>query len=392
MTVDRTGPKFDEEFWLAVHRRAERVRELVVEEIDAAERMVFSDAEASEDAAAAGHNVVPVFTEPFWEEVESRAHRVRSLAAESLAAAEARLVGDDTVPVTTISHRPTSRRTPTLRNLGRSLNLQRSDAFGFVAALLAAILLVPQLIAPVWSNAGVEPPKIIKIMLIGDKNRAEQRASEAEREQGSAEATQSSDGSSDRPAPPDSESSGGPSAGEAGTAGTSPTGEEGTKGTPGQGTPGPNQSGTPGAVVAASPTPASSPSPPAPPPTPPAAPLDVKAVAVRHDAIRISWTDASADETAFLIERLVPDGAPASVQRVGKDASRLLWDNLTPETRTCFRVRSLGEGGRSEWAPSAAPGYVCATTLAAPADTPGQSGGPAAPPLQPPPSPVAPPA
>ena len=35
------GPEFNEEFWRVVHQRAERVRELVLGEIEAAEHLVF---------------------------------------------------------------------------------------------------------------------------------------------------------------------------------------------------------------------------------------------------------------------------------------------------------------------------------------------------------------
>ena len=387
---DQRTPEFGEEFWLAVHRRAERVRELVLEEIEQAERMVFSEADSSAAVAADGHNVVPVFTDPFWDEVETRARRVRAMAAESLAEAEDRLLGDERVPVTTISPRPASGFGATLRNLGRTLNLQRSDAFGFVAALLAAVLLVPQLIAPVWSNAGVEPPSILRFILIGDKNRVEEQASETEAEEGSIDSTESSAEVSSAAAPPEGTSSGGGAEAEAGAEGISPTGEGGAQGAAAQGPPGPGQSGDPGAAAAASPTPASSPSPAPIPAAPPAAPLGVKAVAASPFAIQITWTDASADEIAFQIDRRVPDGAPASVERVGKDVTSFLWTNLAPETRACFRVRAVGESVRSEWAPAAAPGYACATTPAAPAEPP--AAGPPAPQPQASPSPAAPPA
>jgi uncharacterized membrane protein YgcG len=388
-----TRPHFDEAFWLAVHRRAERVREFALAEIEEAERKVFSEAaDVTEIAAAAEHNVVPVFTEPFWEEVETRARRVRTLAAESLVAAEDQLLGDEEVAVTSIADRRV-RAGSGFRNLGRTLNLQRSDAFGFVAALLAAILLVPQVIAPVWSNAGVDPPKILKFMLIGDKYRVEDQASDRESEDGSIDSGQSSGGSSDGGTAAEGASSGGGSAAESGADGTSPNGEGGTVGTAGEGTPGPGQSGATGAAVAATPSPASSPTPAPPPPATPAAPLEVHAIAVSPSAIQVTWTDASADEIAFQVDRRVPDGAPPSIQRVGKDVTSFLWTNLAPESRACFRVRSLGEAGRSEWAPAAAPGYACATTPAAPAEPPGEStGGPPAPQPQAPPSPAAPPA
>jgi hypothetical protein len=366
------------------------VRGLVLEEIEQAERMVFSEADSSAAVAADGRNVVPVFTDPFWDEVETRARRVRAMAAESLAEAEDRLLGDEQVPVTTISPRPASGFGATLRNLGRTLNLQRSDAFGFVAALLAAVLLVPQLIAPVWSNAGVEPPSILRFILIGDKNKVEERASETEAEEGSIDSTESSAEDPSAAAPAEPTSSEGGADAEAGAEGISPTGEGGTQGAAAQGTPGPGQSGEPGSAASASPTPASSPAPAPIPAAPPAAPLGVKAVAASPFAIQITWTDASADEIAFQIDRRVPDGAPASVERVGKDVTSFLWTNLAPETRACFRVRSVGESVRSDWAPAAAPGYACATTPAAPAEPP--AGGPPAPQPQASPSPAAPPA
>jgi fibronectin type III domain protein len=372
------GPEFDEEFWRVVHRRAERVRELVLNEIEQAEHLVFSEGEVVKIPAAATseENVVPVFTEPFWEEVGVRAHRVRNLASETLAAAEERLLNDQEVlaPVAL-----STKRTGTLRNLVRNLPIQRSDAFGFVAALLAAVLLVPQLIAPVMSSAGVQPPKILQFMIIGDKDRKDQLASELEGEGGStngsaAQAETDSDGN-----PVDGTPSSSQGAGAKGTDSVSGPSEGGTSGTPAAGAAGQGQSGASDASPAASPSPSAAPSPAVAAPKPPTAPLEVHAVGVDSKTIRVTWTDISSDETGFQVNREVPDGAPASTERVEKDVTSFVVLNLVPETRACFRVRALNEAGHSDWAPSLAPGYACATTPAAPAETPGQPAGSPAP-------------
>ena len=382
------GPEFNEEFWRVVHRRAERVRVLVLGEIEAAEHLVFSEGEVVRVPAAATseENVVPVFTEPFWEDVESRAQWVRNLAAESLAAAEERLLDEEEVPAPSIV---SVKKTGYLRNLVRNLPIQRSDAFGFVAALLAAILLVPQLIVPVMSNAGVQAPKILQFMVIGENDKNDQPSSQVQDEGGSSNgsASQGAMDSEGNPLPGTQSPSQG--TGASGADAASGIGEGGTNGVAATGAAGPGQSGGSNVDPAASPSPSVSPQPTVPAPKAPTAPLEVHAVAVDSKSIRISWTDISNDETGFQVDRQVPDGAPANVERVVKDLSTFLWANLAPETRACFRVRALNEVGPSDWAPALAPGYVCATTAAAPADPPASPAAPQPEGSPPPPGPSA---
>jgi len=361
------GPEFNEDFWRVVHQRAERVRELVLGEIEAAEHLVFSEGEVVRVPAAATseQNVVPVFTEPFWEDVETRVQRVRNLAAESLAAAEERLLDEVQAPAAAIAP---VKKPASLRSLVRNFSLQRSDAFGFVAALLAAVLLVPQLIAPVMSSAGVQPPKILQFMIVGDNDKSDQQASEVQGEGGSTNGSADPGGEASRSKPVPSAQSPGQGTGVSGSDAVSGTGEGGTNGKAATGAAGSGQGGASNVDPAASPSPSVSPTPALPAPKAPTAPLEVHAVAVDSKSIRISWTDMSNDETGFQVDRQVPDGALASSERVGKDLSNYLWANLAPETRACFRVRAMNEVGSSDWAPVLAPGYVCATTPAVPAE------------------------
>lgn len=374
MSDERRPPAFDDEFWRTVEQRAARVRQFVRDEIEQAEQGAFSEAETlKQPAMVPDGELVPVFTEPFWEEVHRRAQRVRALAVEGLAAAEERLLEDAGAESEVVTTAPA--RVGALSRLGRTFNLQRSDAFGFVAALLAAVLLIPQLIVPVWSSAGVEPPKILRFVLIGDRDNGEQeQSSSSEGEQGATEGAESRNVGSSNGSSTAAES-GGSAAGGAEFTTNAPSGSTGASqdGTD-QGAAGSAQQGADGATVQPSPSPAPSPTSAPPVVSPPAAPLDVHAVAVDSTSIRIVWTDASPDEVGFQVERRVADGAPRSTARTGKDVSSYLWTNLTPETRTCFRVRAIGDAGFSEWAPAAAPGHACATTAAAPVEAPQQPG------------------
>jgi hypothetical protein len=362
-------PDFGEDFWANVNRRAAHVRELALQELNRAEQAIMHIEAPAMASEAADGNVHPVFTEPFWEEVSRRAHRVRELAQASVAEAEERLLGDEDVPEMAPAHtRRIFSGTNPVAVFFRSLSWRRSDILGFAAALLAVVFFLPQLIAPVWSSAGLQPPKILQFALGGaDQKQSTQHP--AGEEGGATSKPKSSDGSS--PSSP----SGSDKAGSAsqttkaadGSDAHSATGQGGATGAAASGAPAPGSQGTSGGAATASPSPAVSPEPPAP-PKPPIAPSGLQAVPVDATSIRLSWTDASSDEIAFDINRVGTDTSPLTIQRVSKDLTTFVWTNVAPETKVCFRIRAVGEAASSDWAPSAPPGDVCATTPAAPVE------------------------
>lgn len=357
--------RFDEAFWANVHQRVASVRGLAMTELDNAENLLL--AEASESVTAADANVVPVFTEPFWEEVGQRTGRVRQMALSSVAEAEERLVGQDldieTVTVRHAHHAPTG-----LRAFSRTFSFQRSDAFGFAAALLAVVLLVPQLIAPVMSSAGVEPPRIVQFLIIGDESAKPHSPRPLAGEAGSSsepEKPEVSASSGDFPRPKASAPSG------SNAVAGSDAASGGTTGTPGaavEGTPVPGQNGGGNAGTAAvSPAPQASPESSPIPPKVPLAPAGLEATAIDSTTIRLSWIDNSTDETAFQINRTGVEAPVPAFRSVGRDVTTYLWIDVAPQTQACFRIRASGEA-QSDWAPAGFPGQVCATTPATPAD------------------------
>jgi hypothetical protein len=98
------------------------------------------------------------------------------------------------------------------------------------------------------------------------------------------------------------------------------------------------------------------------PTTPPAAPSQLTATANGASRIDLSWTDNSADERGFKIERS-PDGAAWSqVGTAGANATAYSATGLSASTTYHFRVRAYNAAGDSAYTASAS-----ATTAAAPA-------------------------
>ncbi|MGQ0678290.1 MAG: fibronectin type III domain-containing protein [Actinomycetota bacterium] len=360
-----TEPTFDDTFWAEVNRRAGAVRRLAVVELAAAEQQVL--AEAALDATGESATVVPVFTEPFWTQVGRRALRVRRAALTSIDEAEQRVAGDQEVLV------PGTRSHGRLRTLAGNLSLQRSDAFGFVAALLAVVLFVPQLIAPVWSSAGLEPPRILQFVIIRDDKKQQPPALPAG--EGGAGQERSAGG---RPAAPPTTggaagSSASPSAGPNGATGASSDSASGADGGAVTGAPALGAGGSSEAGGAGSGTLEPSP-PPLPAPAAPRAPLAptaLEATAVDATSVRLAWGDGSTEETGFQISRIVAEGSAPVIERVARDVVTFTWANLLPETRVCFRVRAINEAGASEWFPGPPPAVqACATTPAVPVEAP----------------------
>ena len=117
----------------------------------------------------------------------------------------------------------------------------------------------------------------------------------------------------------------------------------------------------------------------APPATPPAAPSGAAATALSASAIRITWTDASANETAFEVERAPSAGGRfVNVGTLAAGSTQLDANGLAASTAYFFRVRATNAAGASAWsstatatteapalAPPSAPSGTAASALSA---------------------------
>jgi serine/threonine protein kinase len=90
----------------------------------------------------------------------------------------------------------------------------------------------------------------------------------------------------------------------------------------------------------------------------PPAPGDLVATAVSATAIRLQWTDNSADEDGFTINN------GDTMRNVGASTTAYVWDGLSPGTYMCFKVRSFSSSGVSAFDPPAEGKWACVTTPA----------------------------
>ncbi len=89
------------------------------------------------------------------------------------------------------------------------------------------------------------------------------------------------------------------------------------------------------------------------PPTGPTAPGGLVLSIRAPGQISLSWTDISADETGFEIDRRAGSGAFALVAVVSAGQSSYDDAGLSPSTRYTYRVRATGDGGNSDWSDTA---------------------------------------
>jgi titin len=100
----------------------------------------------------------------------------------------------------------------------------------------------------------------------------------------------------------------------------------------------------------------------------PPAPTATTAKSTGSAAVVIAWTDNSADETGFRVERAPGTSGPWSVAAsAGPDQSSAVDDGRASETQVCYRVAAVNAIGRSNWSevactiPPAAPTNLHAT-------------------------------
>lgn len=100
-------------------------------------------------------------------------------------------------------------------------------------------------------------------------------------------------------------------------------------------------------------------------PSAPAAPTGLTATARSASGIALAWTDNSADETGFQIERSADGVTFVQAATVGANATSYVDSGLAASTTYAYRVRAYNSGGASAYSNTAS-----ATTLAAPPAAP----------------------
>jgi hypothetical protein len=100
----------------------------------------------------------------------------------------------------------------------------------------------------------------------------------------------------------------------------------------------------------------------------PAAPSDLEVTHVTATQISLSWTDNSTDETGFLLERRIGNGAWIQIASLGTNVTGYADSGLTAGTLYSYRVRSTNGSGSSAYSNTAT-----TTTLAPPAAPSGLS-------------------
>jgi len=98
------------------------------------------------------------------------------------------------------------------------------------------------------------------------------------------------------------------------------------------------------------------------PPQPPAAPAGLAAVNVGSTSLVLTWTDASANESGFEVERsIAANSGFDGLATLPANTTRYQVRGLGPVTTYYFRLRAINAAGASAYAP-----VVAATTLATP--------------------------
>jgi len=85
----------------------------------------------------------------------------------------------------------------------------------------------------------------------------------------------------------------------------------------------------------------------------PAAPAGLSAAAISGSEVQLSWTDTSANETGFELERRTGDGAFASVTTTAGDTTGFTDSGLSQCTSYSYRVRAVNAAGASAYSAEA---------------------------------------
>jgi len=80
---------------------------------------------------------------------------------------------------------------------------------------------------------------------------------------------------------------------------------------------------------------------------PPAAPTGLSATTLSGTRVRLTWTDASDDETGFLIERSTGGGPFSTIQTTAADVTSYEDSGLLAGTTYSYRVRATNANGES---------------------------------------------
>jgi hypothetical protein len=350
MSDQQITPEFDNGFWASVDARVDRVRNYTREELAGAEQALLAEQVDAE--------VVPVFPSPFWTRVNKRAAGVRTMALDELADAEERLINAPEGRRAPRRH-PTAlpaifRRIPRPRAIGLGLRA-RTNTIGFVTAVLAILLVLPQ-VAPISSLADIGNPRGPLATFFsadpGDEpSTSAQSADEESGATGSPASGGSGGGSGGRgsaasprntstPRPSGSGQSG--AAGEA-AASASATATPGAAGTATAGATGNGEAASSAAGVAGT-------------SVKPAAPSNLVLTAIDDTSVRLRWRDRSENEAGFVIER---SGDPAERRNADPNQKSFIWRGLAPNSEACFKVRAHNDGGASSWLPE---DYRCVRT------------------------------
>lgn len=345
-----TTPEFDDRFWATVDERVERVRDLTLDELGRAERDLLTEQPEAE--------VVPVFPAPFWNRVNKRAAKVREMALYELSDAEERLVNGPQAPRSSWRGRvpvpALLSRLPRPRRFGLPLGA-RTNTIGFVTAVMAVLLLLPQ-IAPIASLADAGKPRgPLAIFFNSDDpdeddtppSEKSKNAGGGSRASGVAEQSATADGkpsSTKSPEPRATTKSPGSAASSAAAEGSSADSETTEAGgAASAGTPeGQDGADSADGVSAAG--------------AKPAAPANLLVTAIDDTSVRLRWRDQSDNESGFVIER---SGEPAERRTTESNQKGFIWSGLTPNSDACFRAQARNDAGVSAWAPS---DYRCVRT------------------------------
>ena len=79
----------------------------------------------------------------------------------------------------------------------------------------------------------------------------------------------------------------------------------------------------------------------------PAAPSGLTATAISAGEVRLAWSDISADETGFVVERSANGGAFATLVTLGAGATQHADTTVSPGTTSAYRVRATNGSGAS---------------------------------------------